>query len=197
MTELPSHRLKQAKRALRRAVLERRDATLPAERADRGRRIVDRALSLPEVVDVGTVMAFWSFGSEVDTGPLIERLHRAGTRVVLPRVEGEDVVAVGYEPGDAVAPARFGAMEPTGLEVVEPGRIDVVVVPGVAFDRDGGRVGYGGGFYDRFLGRTGRGVPAIAIAFALQVVDRVPGGHRDRPVDAIVTEDEVIRCRPA
>lgn len=194
MSELPSHRLKQRKRSIRREVIERRDALSSDERAARSVRIAERTLSLPEIDRAGTVMAFWSFGSEVETAPLLERLHAAGKRVVLPRVEGQDVVAVIYETGDEVLAAAFGAMEPTGGVTVEPEEVDVVITPGVAFDRDGGRVGYGGGFYDRFLPRTRPDVAAIAIAFALQVVDEaLPRAAFDRPVDAIVTEDEVIR----
>ncbi len=142
-------------------------------------------------------MAFWSFGSEVETAPLIEGLHEAGVRVALPRVEGADVVAVAYAPGDAVAPSAFGAMEPSAGRVIDPLEVEAVIVPGVAFDRAGGRVGYGGGFYDRFLPRTRPGVPAIAVAFAIQIVEEVPGGGMDRRMDAIVTEDEVIRCPPS
>lgn len=193
MNEVASHRLKQRKRALRRRVIEARDALTSAARAERSVRIADRALSLPELEGARTVMAFWSFGSEVETAPLIERLHGRGVRVVLPRVEDGDVVAVVYETGDEVLATAFGSMEPTGTEVVAPDEVDLVIAPGVAFDRDGNRVGYGGGFYDRFLSRTRPGVPAIAIAFALQVVSEVPRGPADRRVDAIVTEDEVIR----
>jgi 5-formyltetrahydrofolate cyclo-ligase len=139
-------------------------------------------------------MAFWSFGSEVDTAPLIERLHTAGKRVVLPRVEAGEVVAVVYEAGDEVAAAVFGAMEPTGSTVVEPEDVDLVITPGVAFDREGRRIGYGGGFYDRFLPRTRPGTPAVAVGFSLQVLDEpLPAASFDRRVDAIVTQDEVIR----
>jgi 5-formyltetrahydrofolate cyclo-ligase len=192
----PSHRLKQRKRAIRRAVLERRDAMPPAERAAASERIAETVLTLPEIRDATTVMAFWSFGSEVDTAPVLEGLERAGKRVVLPRVEGQDVVAVVYASGDEVAAAAFGAMEPTGTALVGPEEVDVVIAPGVAFDREGHRVGYGGGFYDRFLPRTRQGVAAIAIAFDLQVVDDpLPVGAFDRPVDAIVTGSEVIRPR--
>jgi 5-formyltetrahydrofolate cyclo-ligase len=190
----PSHGLKQRKRSIRRDVIERRDALSSGERAARSVRIADRALALPEIDRATTVMAFWSFGSEVETAPLLERLHAAGKRVVLPRVEGEDVVAVVYETGDEVLAATFGAMEPTGSVTIEPADVDVVITPGVAFDREGSRIGYGGGFYDRFLPRTRADVAAIAIAFGLQVVDEpLPRGGFDRPVDAIVTEDEVIR----
>lgn len=192
----PSHRLRQRKRALRRAVVERRGRLSADERAEKSEAIASRVLSLPEVRAAGTVMAFWSFGSEVETSPLIERLHGAGKRVLLPRTDADEVAAVGYAPGDPVVATSFGAMEPAGLEVVRPEEVDVVIAPGVAFDRRGARVGYGGGFYDRFLSRTRPDAPVVAIAFSLQVVDEVPEGRGDRRVDAIVTEDEVIR-RPA
>lgn len=192
----PSHRLKRAKRALRRSVLARRDLVPASERAERSRRIAERIQALPEVRAARTVMAFSSFGSEVETAPLIAALHRAGVRVALPRVEGDDVVAVAYAPGDEVAPGAFGVSEPTGLGVLDPADLDVVIAPGVAFDRLGGRVGYGAGYYDRFLPRTRPDATAIAIAFAVQIVDEAPQGAMDRRVDAIVTEDEVIRCRP-
>jgi 5-formyltetrahydrofolate cyclo-ligase len=190
----PSHRLKRWKRSIRRATLERRDALGEAERRAMSERIARRVLSLPEVKAAGVVMAFWSFGSEVETASLIERLDELGKRVVLPRVEGRDVVAVAYRPGDPVSAAAYGANEPTASELVDPVAIDVVIVPGVAFDRAGGRIGYGGGFYDRFLAGLRPGVPSIAIAFGVQVVDEVPRGGMDRPVDVIVTEEDVIRC---
>lgn len=192
----PSHRLRQRKRALRRAVVERRGRLSADERAEKSEAIASRVLSLPEVRAAGTVMAFWSFGSEVETSPLIERLHGAGKRVLLPRTDADEVAAVGYAPGDPVVATSFGAMEPAGPEVVRPEEVDVVIAPGVAFDRRGARVGYGGGFYDRFLSRTRPDAPVVAIAFSVQIVDEVPEGRGDRRVDAIVTEDEVIR-RPA
>ncbi len=194
MSDVPAHRLKQAKRALRREISGRRDALEPAERAERSGRIADRLLALPEARAATTVLAYWSFGSEVDTEPVIRHFRDADVRVALPTTGTGDLVAVAYVPGDPVSPAGFGAMEPSGDGVVEPEAIDLVVVPGVAFDRRGGRVGYGGGFYDRFLSRTRPDAAAIAIGFALQVVDAVPQGRMDRRVDAVVTEDEVIRC---
>jgi 5-formyltetrahydrofolate cyclo-ligase len=186
-----SHRLKARKRAVRRAAVERRDLLSEDERSAKSERIVERVLALPEVGAAGTVMAFWSFGSEVETSALIERLH-AGKRVVLPRVAEGDILAVAYAPGDPVTATTFGAMEPAGADVVPPEVVDVVIVPGVAFDRRGGRVGYGGGFYDRLFAKA-PSVPAVAVAFAVQLVDEVPQGRSDARVDLIVTEDEVIR----
>ncbi|MGA9159573.1 MAG: 5-formyltetrahydrofolate cyclo-ligase [Actinomycetota bacterium] len=194
MTGLPSHRLKRAKRALRMAVLAERDA-LPAEdRAAHSVAIADRLVALDEAELAVTVLAFWSFGSEVETAPLIDRLRSKGKTVALPRIEGDDVVPVEYTPGSPMAETTFGAMEPSGGRILGAGELDLVVVPGVAFDRSCNRIGYGGGFYDRLLGRTREG-SAVAVAFGLQVVDEVPSGPTDRRVDALVTELEVIRCR--
>jgi 5-formyltetrahydrofolate cyclo-ligase len=195
VSENASHRLKARKRALRRATIERRDLLSASERSAKSARIVERVLALPEVVAAGTVMAFWSFGSEVQTAALIERLHGAGKRVVLPRIAEGEIAAVAYAPGDPVTTTSFGAMEPVGAEVVAAEDVDAVIVPGVAFDRRGGRVGYGGGFYDRFFSRAPE-VPAVAIAFAVQLVDDVPQGRSDARVDVIITEDEVIGPPP-
>lgn len=190
-----SKRLKQAKRAVRREVLAARDAISADERAAMSAAIAQRLLGLPEAEDAATVMAFWSFGSEVDTARLIDRLVAEGRVVALPRIEDADVVPVAYQPGDPMAATTFGAMEPTAGRALGPDQLDLVVVPGVAFDRDGNRVGYGGGFYDRLLPRLRPGVPAVGVAFGLQVVGRVPSGGTDRVVDTIVTEDEVFRPR--
>jgi 5-formyltetrahydrofolate cyclo-ligase len=195
VSDLPAHRLKQAKRALRRAVLAERDALSPGERSTGSEAIAQRFLELPEVADARTVMGFWSFGSEVDTAPLIAGLRSRGTTVALPRIEGDEVVPVVATPGEAMTEASFGAMEPSEGRVLEVAELDLVVVPGVAFDRFCGRVGYGGGYYDRLLGMRRDGVNAIAIAFSIQIVDLVPTGAIDRRIDGVVTETEVIRCR--
>jgi 5-formyltetrahydrofolate cyclo-ligase len=189
---MSSGALKRAKRGIRRAVLAEREAMAPDVRAAWGKRIAGRFVTLPEVRSAEAVMVFSSFGSEVSTGPIIERLHDLGVAVALPRIEGAELVAVPYAPGDPVRPTSFGAIEPTRPDGVDAASLDVVGVPGVAFDRRGCRIGYGGGYYDRFL----RGVRAftVGIAFALQVVDEdLPTGTFDLPVRAIVTEEETIR----
>ena len=193
---VPSHRLKRAKRALRRDVLALREALSAQERATKSRTIADRLLALPELTVAHTVLAFWSFGSEVETAPLLAGLASRGTRIALPRLELREILPVTYRPGDPLAETTFGAMEPIGGAVVPPAEVDVVVTPGVAFDRRGHRVGYGEGFYDRFLPRTRPDAFRVAIAFDLQVVTAVPHGRVDVAVAAVVTEGEVIRCLP-
>lgn len=195
-TSPSSDRLKRAKRALRREVIGRREELPQGQRAAASLAIAERVMALPEARDASAAMMFWSFGSEVDTEPLIRGWVAEGKTVALPRIEGSDVVPVAFAPGDPTSKTSFGAMEPAEGRVLDPSELDLVIVPGVAFDRAGNRVGYGAGYYDRFLRRTRIGVPAVAIAFALQVVPEVPTGRADRRVDAIVTEAEVVRCRP-
>src|SRR5882672_8501633 len=94
--------LKRAKRVVRVRVLAARDAMSASERERATARIVDHVMSLPEVARASTVMAFWSFGSEPDTAPLVEALDRRGVRVALPRIVGGNIEAYAYAPGDAV-----------------------------------------------------------------------------------------------
>ncbi|TMK18772.1 MAG: 5-formyltetrahydrofolate cyclo-ligase [Actinobacteria bacterium] len=189
--------LKRAKRDVRRAVLAARDAIGEAERVARSTEIHRRFLALREAEGVGVVMGFWSFGSEVSTPPLLETMHARGVRVCLPRIGEGDLEAVAYEPGDPMNETSFGVREPADGTILAPEALDLVMTPGVAFDRSGHRIGYGGGFYDRFLRRTRRGVPRVAIAFDLQVQSKeLPAGSFDLGVDVIVTETETIRCAP-
>lgn len=192
--DAPARRLKQVKRAMRREVLARRDALTQAERVSKSSAITERLLALPEIEAARTTMLFWSFGSEVDTSLMIERLAAEGRQIVLPRIESGEALPVTYRPGDPVSGTAFGAMEPSAGVVLDPEHLDAVVTPGVAFDRSCNRIGYGGGFYDRLLRRARIDVATIAVGFTVQLVDAVPAGHQDRRVDILVTEEEVIRC---
>lgn len=188
--------LKRAKRAVRARILAARDGMSASERDRAGVRIVDHVVSLPEVGRASTVMAFWSFGSEPDTAPLLEALDSRGIRVALPRIVGGDIQAYAYAPGDAVTVTSFGASEPSTGEALDPSTIDIVLTPAVAFDRSGRRVGYGGGFYDRFFPRTRPDTLRVGIGFDVQLVDQdLPSGHFDLGLDAIVTESGVSRVR--
>jgi 5-formyltetrahydrofolate cyclo-ligase len=190
---MKSHELKAAKRHVRHRVIAARDALTPAARAAQASAATDRLLSLREVHDARVVMAFWSFGSEISTTELLARLQEAGTVVVLPVIRDRDLEPRTFRPGDPLTEAPFGAMEPSGGELAAPGAIDVVVVPAVAYDRTGRRIGYGGGFYDRFL----RATPALRVGFGFdeQLVDEdLPAGGFDLPVSIVVTPSEVVRC---
>jgi 5-formyltetrahydrofolate cyclo-ligase len=187
--------LKRAKREVRRRVLALRDATDPAERDRAAMRVTQRVLALPEVIAATTALAFWSFGSELPMLPLIEALLERGIVVGLPVITEAEMAAHTWRPGDPTTEAAFGAREPAAGAYVDPRSIDVILTPAVAVDRTGRRVGYGGGYYDRFLPRTREDAARVAVVLAEQLVDEdLPAGSFDLPVHVIVTPDEVIRC---
>ena len=192
-----SAELKKAKREIRRRVLAARDALDPAVREEQGRLVMERFLALPEVTGANIVLAFWSFGSEVPTAPLLAALTDRGSRVALPRIAEGDMDARLWAPGDPTTDTPFGAREPADGVVVPARDIDVIATPAVAFDRMGRRVGYGGGFYDRFLPATRPDALRVGIAFDIQLLEEeLPGGDFDQRVDVVVTGSETVRCPP-
>ena len=141
-------------------------------------------------------MSYLAFGSEVDLSDVHDAVFAAGGRMLVPRVEAPRIVAVELVPDEDAPLSRFGIREPTGPEV-EPAAIDLVLVPGVAFDRSGRRLGYGAGYYDQFLTRVSPGTPLVGTCFAIQIADRVPSEPHDRHVDVVVTERGLEGGRPA
>ena len=138
-----------------------------------------------------TVAGFWPLAEEIDTSPLLHALHAKGHPIVLPVTpkRGAPLTFRRWNPGDAMEAERFGTMRPIGPEQTP----SFLLVPLLAFDRRGGRLGYGGGFYDRTLpGLPGRF--ALGCGFALQEVPEVPMGPRDERLDAVATERCVFRC---
>jgi len=143
----------------------------------------------------GSVMGFLSFGSELPTLPLLERLAREGHPLVVPHIEDGELTPVSFSPGEQLAEAVWGIPEPADLRPVDPLSIDVVIAPGLGFDRQGFRIGYGGGFYDRLFTRMRPDVVRIGVGFHVQVVAEVPHGEGDEPLGIVITERETIVCR--
>ena len=154
--------------------------------------VEERVFSLPAVQNAATVMVFYSFGSEVPTRGIIRRLLEEGRRVLLPYMEGRTMEAAELRPGDPLATTAYGPKEPSRRVPVDPMEVDVVITPGLAFDRSGFRIGYGGGNYDRYLARLGAHATRVGIAFHPQVIGSVPHGPADEPVDVVVTDRETI-----
>lgn len=184
-----------AKRTLRTAAIARR-AHLVAASPDAGRSV---AANLPSALlaDRGIAAGYWPMRDELDVRPSMLRLTAAGWRLALPVVVGRErpLAFRAWTPGDALRPAAFGQSEPdTDRPAVVP---DLLLVPLLAFDSDGWRLGYGGGFYDRTLAALrGQGTPvAVGVAFAGQAVAAVPHGPLDQRLDWVVTEDGAFAIR--
>jgi len=187
------------KKALRLQMRQRRRALPAAERERASARIRQSLTALPSFQNAQTMHSYVSWQDEVDTHVLIQEALRAGRRVVVPKVQPPGRMLAHYfiEDFSALIPGTFGILEPPAEEAktaaVAKDAFDLVIVPGVAFDRQGHRLGYGAGYYDRFLSEIH--TPKIALAFAAQMVEQVPAAMHDQSVDFVITEDEVIECK--
>jgi 5,10-methenyltetrahydrofolate synthetase len=184
------------KAELRRTVLARRDALDPETRAASSIRIFSRIAALPAFRRARVVLAYSAFGSEPATGPFLATVLAGGLTLVLPRVNRTTRMLDLYRVTDLATGLRPGVWgirepDPTVCAAAALGDVDFVLVPGVAFDSHGGRLGYGAGYYDRLLRGAAAGTPLVAAAFDVQLVDAIPMDAHDRRVDSVVTESRV------
>lgn len=180
----------QAKSSLRARMLRRRQALPSDHRTAASRAAARRLVGLPEVTAASTVASYVATSDEMDLSPAHRLLISRGVRLLLPRVEGRELVLA---PADAgLLPGFADIDEPVG-PAVPLDELDVVTTPGLAFDRAGGRLGRGGGHYDRLLAVLPRRVVRVGVCFACQVVAAVPRTADDQPVDILVTEEETVR----
>lgn len=167
----------------------------PEERRRRAARVESRLLELDAVGEARTVLLFYSFGTEVETGMLLRRLHDRGKRLLLPYLEGSGMEVAEVHPDEPLTPTGYGPPEPALRRPVDPAEVDLVIAPGLAFDRGGHRLGYGAGYYDRFLARLGPGAIRIGIGYAEQLVEELPVEPHDVRLDLVVTDAEVVDRR--
>lgn len=195
----PGAELAAAKASLRARLLARRRELSPENRTAAGRQLRDAVLELPEMQMAGTVAGYVSIGTEPDTSGLLFALWKRGTYVLLPVLLPDgDLDWASYEGPDSLAPGPRGLLEP-----VEPRRgviaitsADVVIVPAVAVDQAGRRLGRGGGSYDRALARVGSAIQTVALLYDGELVARVPAGPHDQPVrTAAVAGQGISRLR--
>ena len=177
-----------------------RDRLTPIERKVKSSIIQEKFLQLIESMPNHTIFIYVNCRSEVDTITLIEKLLASGKTVTVPLVDisSKSMRAVWIDDleNDLVS-GCFGTLEPKENIVfertIDPLTIDIIVLPGSVFDLDGGRIGYGGGFYDRFLATEIQPkVKRIAFAFDMQIKDRIPQKVHDEPVDIIVSEKRIV-----
>ncbi len=163
--------------------------------------IKDKLLSLNCFKGAQTVMFFLSFGSEVNTFPIIDKALKLGKRVVVPKTipdRREMIPSLLLDLSADLEPGLKGILEPkaSSLRPVPAKEIDLVVVPGVAFDSYGNRLGYGGGYYDRFFQLLKENTPLVALAFAGQLVEEVPINPHDKKVGVLITEEKIYIFNP-
>lgn len=180
------------KRDLRKRVRALMEAQAPDERRRRSASVADKLFALDAFRKAPAVCFYVAMPHEVDTAPMIDKALARGMRVCVPRCDMETIELTLYEIRDRahLQKGTWGILEPEPhpARAVDPAEIACVVVPGVAFDAGGNRVGNGKGFYDRFLKKLAPGAAKIGLAYSLQMVPRVPAEPHDVKLDQVLTD---------
>ncbi len=188
-----------SKASIRKEISRMREEQDAAEAARKSRKIADLLFGLAEFKMSRRVLAYLSLPMEVQTGEMIERCFQLGKKVYVPLVDkdarrlkltelpGLDIEFEESDYGIRVPAERF-------WKIVPPTQIDFVIAPGVAFDPGGGRIGFGGGYYDRLFRDLPRNAVRVAVGFHFQLLESVPQKDGDERVQKIVTEQTTINC---
>jgi 5-formyltetrahydrofolate cyclo-ligase len=188
------------KQALRQRIIAAREQLPAVERLHLSRAVIESVCDLAAYRQAHTVLGYLNFGAELASEPWVQRALADGKRVLLPRVNRASKHLDLYQVRDLhhdVAPGLWGIREPLEERCIKEealGTVDFILLPGVAFTREGARLGYGGGFYDKLLTRMPHRPALVAGAFSLQVVQEIPQESTDRKVEWLVTECETIHC---
>jgi len=181
---------------LRDRLLQQRQSLSPEACLELSLRAQQRLCDTPEFSTAQTLALYSPIRNEVFTERLFAAAAEIDIRVAYPRMRGEQLEFILVEELSALVPGRMGVLEPSSGRVVDPEAIDLMVLPGVGFDRGGHRLGYGRGFYDRLLGGLERRPHLAGLGFEIQVVDRLPRDPHDVRLDLLVTEMHVWRFSP-
>lgn len=178
---------------LRKRLLEKRDAMEKQEVEKLSNRVIENIKELPEIVQSKVVMIYLSFKNEVDTNGLIDWCFEQDKEVVIPYcvVDNRQIIPCKLDiERKGLKKNKYGIWEPKkdSMVAVEIKAIDSIIIPGVGFDENCNRLGFGGGYYDRFLAKRKKKTPAIAICYQNQIVESIPTDSYDIPMDMVVTE---------
>jgi len=180
------------KRALRKEILDKRNRMKKEDIIKKSRGIREKLFLMPEFMNSKTIAFYISFGSEVFTHSMIKELL-GKKRILAPKTTDNEIIFSEIGDFNELKPGKFNILEPVDIKEADHNKIDLIIVPGIVFDKKGHRIGYGYGFYDKLLKKIN--CKKIGLAFSLQIVDKIPKEDYDVAVDKIVTEEEVINCR--
>ncbi|MGB3649079.1 MAG: 5-formyltetrahydrofolate cyclo-ligase [Desulfobulbales bacterium] len=189
--------MKEDREALRQKILGARDGLSDKVRQAKSISVMQNFWTLLGMQQWSTLFIYVNFRSEVETLELIKKCIYRDIRVAVPLVEASAVRMIPLlikDPEQDLVPGYYNIPEPDPKKSLrlEPGEIDAAVIPGSVFDIHGGRLGYGGGYYDRFLLNDAPQAKRIGLAFELQVVDNVPLEPHDQPLDILITEERIV-----
>lgn len=179
------------KSELRRNFINLRENQSKDEALRSSSKIANKLSELRNIHDANCVMVYFAFRGEVDLEPLVDICIKQGKRICIPKITGDGVMeAVEYFKGCKLQDNKYGIPEPFGTENIDKKDIDVVIVPAVAFDEKLYRLGYGGGYYDRFLGNTDAVI--IGVGFDFQITRILPSEAHDKKMDMVISEKRTL-----
>ena len=182
------------KKEIRTRLLNRRKALSIEERAWMSEAIIKRILRHPWFQEATTIYLYMSYREEVDTRTLLKEAIRMGKNVAVPKVRGKEMEFYYIEDCEELRPGMRGIPEPEGETIsLANDESALILMPLVGFDKAGNRIGYGGGYYDRYLERH-PSHPTIGLAYSIQEVDELPIEETDRRPDRIVTEEKEVNA---
>jgi 5-formyltetrahydrofolate cyclo-ligase len=186
-----------SKAEIRGIIREHRNSMSAEEVTKRSANVRNRLYTLPEYTIAQNIMLYVSFRNEVDTTDIIAFALQQGKKVFLPGMARDGIDMDMFEIHDIqkdLAPGRFGVMEPKHhlRKCAEYDRIYLCIMPGIAFDRRGNRIGWGKGYYDSFLRKLPSTVKKFALAYDFQVIKKIDAGKNDVPIDGLITESEIL-----
>lgn len=182
------------KKELRKEMLESRDFLSAEKREEYSNKIYDNIIKSDLFNNSKTIFVFVSYKSEVDTHKLIEYSIKTNKRICVPKIisKAEGMLSIQIKGLHDLEESRYGILEPKdNTNIINPKDIELILLPGLAFDCNGGRLGYGGGFYDRYLRLTSKISIKLGMAYNMQIVKDVPIENYDYVIDGVVTEEGV------
>lgn len=184
--------IKSNKKNIRKSIIAKRDLK-KEENSLKDSKIFNNLISLNSYKRAKKVFIYIGFGSEINTKGLIEIMLKEGKEVFVPKVLEEEMIALKITSLNNLIESKFKILEPVGEKSdIDGEEFDLIIMPGVAFDRSGNRIGYGKGYYDKYLKDVKSDIKKIALAYELQLIEEIETEEHDLKVDSIITENEII-----
>ncbi|KPU26707.1 5-formyltetrahydrofolate cyclo-ligase [Caloranaerobacter sp. TR13] len=187
------------KNELRKKILNKRKELSNKDIVNLSNKIIDLLINTTLYKNANYIMAYIDFRNEVKTEKLIKKSLEIGKKIIIPisLTESKELLLSELKDYDnELTTGAYGILEPKKefIRKVSPQILDLIIVPGVVFDKRGYRIGYGGGYYDKFLLNISKSVPKVALAFDFQIVEKINQEKHDIPVDYIITEKSIVKC---
>jgi 5-formyltetrahydrofolate cyclo-ligase len=184
------------KKSIRKSIIEKISQLANDYIFTSSKTITTALLNLAALKNASTVMCYLSFGNEVDTKVIINECLKAGKNILIPVImrntDGTSYMEASQllNIKEDLSPGTMGILEPKGssIRIMDPETIDLIIIPGLAFDKSGNRLGYGAGYYDYFLERLRSDCTQIALTFSFQILDQIPTEEHDKTIPFIITE---------